>query len=248
MTRLRGGLIALLSWAGDTDLDGVERHRAWCSAIVDQCGAAGWRGWSHAVCLVGVSVLPGIRGAAVTVVNGSGSTELTAASDPWTAQVQELELIAGEGPTTTARASNQPVQVADLASEQLEWQTYASLAAERRVRGICAVPLHVREICVGTLTLYGWSATDLSPEELTDAKAFADLAAAGLIVDVEQVQVDGPVGGSPFAVHVAIGAISARLGITAAEAESRLRAYAFGAGLSAHEVAEQAIEGELDLA
>ena len=139
------------------------------------------------------------------------------------------------------------VTVDDLGAERDAWQGYASASSGHDIRGICAIPLRVRGVCVGALTLYRWPFTGPDQMDLADATAFADIAAAALLADVEAVRLGDPSGQSQFTVNVATGAMAARLGVPVHEAEVRLRAHAFSAGLSLVEVAEQVLAGQVDL-
>lgn len=244
--RLRHGLASLLSWAGEADLDEAVRRQTWCRSIVEQCVEPEWRSWIHAVCLAGADALAGVRGVAITV--GGTDAEILAASDSWTARVQELELIVGEGPAATAYADERVVAVHDLTAERTRWQGYASASSDCEVRGICALPLHVREICVGSLTLYYHRPlAEHDPAGLADATAFADIAAAALLADIEQVRQGSPTDQGLFDVHVAAGVMAARLNIAPDEAWSRLRAYTFATGMGLVDVAQQVLEGEIGL-
>ncbi len=243
VARLREGLATLLSWAGGANLDEVERRRAWSEAIVERCGGPDWRGWMQAVCDVAASALPSLRGVAVTITSGSGA-EFVAASDSPTFDMHEVELIVGEGPSRTARDQDRVVVVADLADEREAWPGLTSTDTHH-VRGVSALPIRLHGLCVGSLTLYhaGPLASDSCRSAPQEATAFAEMAAAALIAELEELRNGGPVGNEQFIVHVAAGAMAARANIRADEAESRLRAFAFSAGLSLAEVAQRVLDG-----
>lgn len=239
--RSRQALAALLAWSGAPTLAEVDRRQAWCRSIVRQSEAPGWRGWLHAVCLVAASAVTAVRGVAITVFSGSG-TELTAASDGWTAEMQEMELIVGEGPSRTAHADSRIVVVDDFATEREAWQGYASAVWGHDIRGVVALPLYVAGVCVGALTFYGSaSVTKHDAPNLKDAAAFADIATAALTVDLETVRHGRPAADERFLVHVATGVMAARLNISTSAAESRLRARAFSTGMSLQEVAQHVL-------
>lgn len=247
--RLRHAVAALLSWAGGADLDDMDRRLTWGRSIVQHCAAPGWHGWIRAVCTAAVESLPALRGVAITVVGGS-SAEFVAASDPWTSTVQELELIVGEGPATTAHEEDRIVLVTDMADGGHAWQGYASSAAwAHQVRGVCALPLRVQDLCVGVMALYYRTPiTERNHVDLADARAFTDIAAAALFADLEEVRLGGSIGTDRFIMHVAAGAMAGRLDITVPEAEARIRAYAFSSGMSLAQAAEQILHGEPGLA
>jgi hypothetical protein len=244
--RLRVALAAQLAWAGKhSDLDEVDRRQEWSRAVVDRCGARGWRGWIHAVCAVAEDVLAPVQGVAVTVVSSVGP-EFAGASNRWTARVQELELVVGEGPSTTAQREDRVVVVEDLAVESDAWPGYTS-SSGRGVRGVWAVPVHLRGMCVGSLTVYGRGAAHECRVSLEDAAALADIAAGALLADLEAVRGGEVLGQGRFAVHVATGALAARHDIPVEEAEARIRAHAFSSGHSLTDVAEAVLSGRLEL-
>lgn len=248
VVRLRSALAALLSWPGEAGPAEMDRRKAWCHAIAEQCGRSDWRGWIEAACRVGASSLAGVKGVAVTVVSGQDPEVLTA-SDPWTSRAQEWELTVGEGPSVSARADNRIVVVEDLATAQGAWVGYASGALVQDVRGVIGIPLRMHGTCVGSLTLYYRGPVSSGVRnDLLLASAFADIATVALVADIERLRCGDPAGNALFSVHVATGAMATRLGIPLGEAESRLRAHAFSGGVSLVDAAQWLIDGEDDIA
>ena len=243
VVRLRRALVALMAWAGPADLDEVDRRQVWCRSIVEQCGAPGWRSWIEATCIAAPEALPGVRGAAITGMAHSGP-ELVAASDGWSRQAQELELILGEGPATTAYTDSRSVVIDDLQTERDAWQGFASASSGLGIRGVVALPLRMHADRVGSLTLYHvGSITTSTRRHLADAGAFADLAAAALLADIDRARHQAPASEDLFVVQIAAGALSVRLGVAIDEAHARIRALAFGSGSSLLEVANAVLEG-----
>ena len=244
--RLRAALVAMLAWAGGADPDEAERRHAMSAAVARQAARAEWRNWSHATCAAIVRAFPVLRGAAICIGGVDGS-ELVAASDPWSARLQELELLAGEGPATTAQARRVTVVVADFATERVRWQGYASASCDYGVRSVAAAPLRVEGLVAGVLTLYGHTARDNDGPSTRELTALADLATATLLVDWHNAPVEGVADPDWFSFHVAAGIAAVQLDIPVEEAESRLRAHAFRAGMTLAEVGELALAGRLRL-
>lgn len=242
--RLTTGLAGLLSWAGVPGPDEASRRRRWSAAIVAQCESPEWRGWARAVCAVAVTAFPAARGVAISVAGASGA-ELAAASDEWTSRLQELELIVGEGPSTTVHEGGSIVAVDDLMAEWHAWQGYAAASTDHDVHGVTAIPLRIHGFCVGALTIYRQAGS--SALEPADLAAFADIAAAALLADLQSGEPESTAGAEWFSFHVATGVVAARLDVPVAEAQSRLRAHAFSAGMTLQEVAERTLTDELDL-
>lgn len=240
--RLRSAVVAILSAGGGLDADETTGRTAWSEKLVEQCRAADWRGWARTICAILASDFPQVRGAAVCVIGA----ELVAASDPWTARLQELELLSGEGPSTTAQQTARTVTVDDFAAERARWQGYASATYDHDVHSIVALPLRVAGMHAGVLTVYGRTAAPDGPVDHRVASAFAGMAATALLFDRHGASED-VMDGDWFRFYVATGATAARFGIGVDEAEARLRAHAFSAGLTLAQVAALALSDRLAL-
>lgn len=237
---LRDGVASLLAWPNWLGPGQEGQRRRWCEAVVAMTSSPRWGGWADAVCRTAVSVLPRVRSAAICVVAGPGG-EVAAATDTWAQVLQELELIVGEGPATSARKDAVTVIVDDLEGEGSLWPGFASATFGRDVHAVTAVPLRVHGKCVGCLTFYGQLGADSELVGLEEANSFAEIAAACLRADL-----GGPSDTTDverFSFYVATGVLAARLEITTDEADGRLRAHAFGAGLSLSEVADMVMGG-----
>lgn len=244
--RLRAALVAMLAWSGGADPDEAERRHAMSATVARQAARAEWRNWSHATCRALVNTFPALRGAAISIGGVDGS-ELVAASDAWSARLQELELLVGEGPATTAQERQSIVVVEDFATERVRWQGYGSASSGYAVRGVTSVPLRVEGLVAGVLTLYGHGARRDDRPGPRDLAALADLATATLLIDWHNAPVEGVADPDWFSFHVAAGIAAVQLDIPVEEAESRLRAYAFRAGRTLAEVGDLTLAGRLRL-
>jgi hypothetical protein len=186
------------------------------------------------VCRVAMSAV-GVDGAAVTVVLDTGLRETVYATDALASELAELELTLGEGPGVDATAGGGTVLLADLTAQGglARWPGFAPAALSAGARAMFALPLQVGAIRVGVMDLYRVRPGGLDGERLADALVLADAACALLLDGVRP----GPprLGGSapePVRlahpeVHQATGMITVQLGVTAAVALIRLRAYAY---------------------
>jgi hypothetical protein len=156
------------------------------------------------------------------------------ASDQLASELEELTLTLGEGPGVDTVAGSL-VLVADLTSPECltRWPVFAPAAVAAGVRAVFALPLQVGAIRLGVLDLYRARPGDLDGEQLADALVLADTACA-LLLDAgehDRPHLDGrrPEQASPHhpEVHQATGMITVQLGVTAAVALIRLRAYAY---------------------
>ena len=224
------------------------RMRLW-SLVVEH--ARGEPATVEHVCAAAISTT-GVDCAAVAVPLAATPRETIYASDAVAARLEELTMTLGEGPGTDAIAGS-PALVADLSSPQslARWPVFAPAAVEIGIRATFAFPLRVGAIRLGVLTLYRAAAGYLGRERLADALLLADTACALLldaatphkpVVDRHGPQLTGPVHPE---VHQATGMISVQLGVTAAVALTRLRAYAYVQDRRLGEVARDVVARRL---
>jgi hypothetical protein len=166
--------------------------------------------------------------------------------------MEELSLTLGEGPCVDALSGSLAL-VPDLSTAQCmaRWPVFAPAAGDAGVGAIFALPLQVGAIRLGVLDLYRAEPGELEHEQLLDALTLADTACA-LLLDaardgVTQVGAQAPEPASLQhpEVHQATGMISVQLGLSAAFALSRLRAYAYGHNRRLRDVAADVIARRL---
>jgi ANTAR domain len=200
------------------------------------------------VCATAVSQTA-VDGASVTVTLDAGVRETLYASDWVSADLAELSLTLGEGPSVDAD-SGAPTLVADLTTVEshTRWPVFAPAVAIGGVRATFALPLRIGGIGLGVLDLYRARAGPLSREQMADGLMLADTV-CGLLLDSAQSRwpgMDGPDHGpEPAAlqhpeVHQATGMLMVQLGVSAAVALVRLRAYAY-----AHDRRLQDVAGDI---
>ena len=96
--------------------------------------------------------IPGSAGAGVTLVDSRGH-RTTAASDPFVAEVDELQYAVESGPCLTAWSEQRPVRIDDL-REETRWPRWTAAAAELGVRSMLSVPLVTSTGSVGAMKVY----------------------------------------------------------------------------------------------
>jgi phenylpyruvate tautomerase PptA (4-oxalocrotonate tautomerase family) len=199
------------------------------------------------VCAAAIEVT-GADNAAVTVLLSATPRETVYASDRVASELEELALTLGEGPTVDALAGS-PTLVADLTAPEclIRWPMYAPEAVDAGIRAVFALPLQVGAIRLGVLDLYRAKPGDLDRDQEADALMLADTACALLLDSAErdpprrerrepeQASLQHP------EVHQATGMITVQLGVTAAVALIRLRAYAYTNGRRLREAAGEVV-------
>jgi hypothetical protein len=128
---------------------------------------------------------------------------------------------------------------------------FAPAAASAGAGAVFALPLHVGAVQVGVMDLYRVLPGGLDGDQLADALLLADTACA-LLLDTarhDRSPLDGrrpePVSVAHPEVHQATGMVSVQLGVTAAVALIRLRAYAYAHDLRLRDVAADVVARRL---
>jgi hypothetical protein len=219
--------------------------------MAEQAIVPGPSGWAAAVCAVGVSVLATIEAAAVTLRTTSRAQEMLAATDDWSARLEETQYTLGEGPSVEAFGTGGPVLVTDLTSEQTRWPVFAEAALSAGASAMFAFPLQVGAIRLGTLDLYRRRPGGLPPAELTDAVVLADLATTALLEEAVAAERAGEDWVRPVSSYqdmsVATGMIAATLHISLDDAFARLRGRAFAEDRSVLDVARDVVRRRITL-
>ena len=157
------------------------------------------------------------------------------ATDPRSAELEELQLTLGEGPCRDAADSDVPVLVADLASERARrlWPVFAPAAAERGVKAMFAIPVAAGAARVGILDLYRLREGPLTAGELAEALTFADAALilaldrrGGVATDVHEA-IGAGFTGHRAEVHQAAGMVAAQVDANVTDALALLRAHSY---------------------
>lgn len=183
-----------------------------------------------------------LSGAWVAAARNEEPEFLMCTTDPVCERLAELQLTLGEGPCHDVLASAAPVLAADLgdAESSRRWPVFTPQARQDGAGAVFAFPLIVGAIRAGVLGLYRRSAGPLHDGQLGDLLVLADMATMLLLDSIGGgAAADGHVDGawldgqSPdLAMHraeidQATGMLTVQLGVTAAEALIRLRAYAY---------------------
>lgn len=196
------------------------------------------------VCAV-VIVAAGVDGVALTVA--ASSRETLYASDPAVSEVEELTMTLGEGPGVDALEG--PVLVADLDTPDCRsrWPIYAAAVVEAGFRAVFALPLQVGGMRLGVLDLYRAEHGSLGREQLADALVLADTACA-ILLDGDGKHPSPASGSGPEPVgmhhpevHQATGMLIVQMGVSAAVAMVRLRAYAYAHDRRLRDVASDVV-------
>ena len=239
-------------------MDADRRVRLW--SLVVECARGAPVGLGH-VCEA-VILAAKVDGVALAVAVSATPRETLYASGPVASVMEELALTLGEGPGVDALAGGL-VLAADITDAEFvtRWPVFAPAAAQAGVRAVFGLPLQAGGIRQGVMDLYRSQPGGLDGEQLADALILADTACALLLDLAGQGQagqalagqgpgraVQGgpePVGGQHPVVHQATGMLIVQLGVSAAVAMIRLRAYAYAHDRRLGDVAADVVARQL---
>ena len=211
------------------------------------------------VCAVAVSVAQ-LGGGWLVAARGSDPDFVMCVTDLVGEQLAELQLTTGEGPCHDVLASAAPVLAPDLddAESIRRWPAFTPAARQLGAGAVFAFPLIVGAIRAGVLGLYRGSPGPLPDRHLGDLLILADAATVMLLGgahgDGETEDGAWPDGqAQDLALHraeidQATGMLTVQLGVPAAEAFARLRAYAYSQDRRLADVAGDIVARRLRLA
>jgi GAF domain-containing protein len=192
-----------------------------------------------------------VSGAGLSVMADNEVRGLTAASDPATARIEELQFVLGEGPCIDAFAARRPVLVANLADGASRWPVYAPAAYDAGVRAVFAFPLQAGAGRLGVLDVFRPRPVPLSADELGQALTFAEVAVTTLLDGQAHADPGAAADGldeamdSRAELFQAQGMVMVQLGGTLTEALARMRAYAYAENRPLADVARDVVARRL---
>ncbi|GAA0805012.1 GAF and ANTAR domain-containing protein [Spirilliplanes yamanashiensis] len=214
--------------------------------IARQPPAPGTTGLLRRVCRAAAQALAA-SGAGASVMTANGTRGISAASDPASERVEDLQFVLGEGPCIDAFTDTRPVLIPDLADPAAQrWPVYTPAARDSGVCAVFAFPLQVGAARLGVLDVYRDRPGSLTGEELGCALTFADVTVHALL-DRER---DGDLLGDVrhrAELFQAQGMVMVQLGVPIEEAMIRLRAHAYAEERPIGDVARDVVAGRLRL-
>jgi hypothetical protein len=237
------------------------RHTVLWGLVVARAARHGRPASAGDVCEVAVTAAR-VNGGWVTVAGGPGPDFLMHVTDPVSEWLAELQLTLGEGPCHDVQISEGLSLGSDLEDAQSgrRWPVFAPAAMQRGARAVFAFPLTIGPIRVGVMGLYRDSAGPLPAAQLRDCLLLADTATvllieagshgAGQAGDSDGAGLLGqPANLALHRVEIdqATGMLTVQLGVTAAEAFARLRAYAYSQDRRLADVARDIVTRRLRL-
>jgi hypothetical protein len=109
-----------------------------------------------------------VSGASIALMSGDAPYQLCA-SDEVATTLEELQFTLGEGPSSEAHHSGEPVAEPRMSDAQTRWPAFAGPAADAGAGAIFAFPLRIGAAALGVLCMYQRSDGPLSPAQHADA-------------------------------------------------------------------------------
>jgi hypothetical protein len=184
----------------------------------------------------------GVDGAALSLFTASASRHTLHATNAVAELLEELQFSLNEGACMEAATTGAPVFVDNLEHSGMlvRWPVFTAAVLEKTpIRAVFALPLQWGTVNLGVLDLFRFAPSGLDDAQRIDALAAADTAAMMMLTlrtDPDQFGEDGtgPAGSwldstvaTRAEIHQATGMVIAQLGLSAADALARMRAYAF---------------------
>jgi ANTAR domain/GAF domain len=210
------------------------------------------------VCAVAVSSAR-LGGAWLAAARNGEPDFVMCVTGPVSEQLAELQLTMGEGPCHDVLASAAPVLAADLGDAEFSrrWPAFIPAARQLGAGAVFAFPLIVGAIRAGVLGLYRGSPGPVPDRQLGDLLILVDAATVMLLASADgpAENADGAAldGQAPdLALHraeidQATGMLTVQLGVSAAVAFARLRAYAYSQDRRLADVAADIVARRLRL-
>ncbi|WP_412753395.1 GAF and ANTAR domain-containing protein [Krasilnikovia sp. M28-CT-15] len=227
----------------------AEAHRAAVRGLIDR--QPDHLDLLHRVCRAAAGALSAC-GAGISVMTTDGIRGVSAASDPVSERIEELQFVLGEGPCIDAFAGRQPVLTADLsAAATYQWPVYAPAAQDGGVRAVFAFPLQIGAVRLGVIDIFRDKVGPLTDEELRTALGFAAVTVEALL----DRQANGHSRDGTAVLDVghraelfqAQGMVMIQLGVSLGEALARMRAYAYAENRRLEDVARDVVNRRLSL-
>lgn len=170
----------------------------------------------------------------------------------FTSELDERQMVLGDGPTVSAIRQSTPMILADTHGviERERWPVFCDEAAKADVRAVLCFPIHSGAVRLGAITAYWTSPHSPTPGEYLDGGLIADIALEAILNDLAGVSLDAALAelGQDVQQHSlvqqAAGMVSEQLSVPILEAMVRLRSTAFSTQRRLVDVARSIISRE----
>jgi GAF domain-containing protein len=194
----------------------------------------------------------GVTGAGIMLMSGDIPHGSVCTTDAVSSLIEQLQYDLGEGPCVDAYRQDRPVLEPDLADPaSARWLAFTRPAVDAGARAVFGFPVQVGAVRLGAVNLYCDAPGPLTDDQHADALLMAGIVAQALML----IQAGAPAGtvaaeleanaDFQYVVHQASGMVAVQLEVSVGQALIRLRAYAFGNGLTLTDVARAVVDRQL---
>ncbi len=192
-----------------------------------------------------------VSAAGLMLVAPEGDLRVVADSSEAVRAVELFELQSEEGPSLDAFRTGAPVVNQDLESVNGRWPRFAAKAIECDFRSVHALPMRLRSVTIGALSLFRTRDGALEEGDVMAAQALADVATIAIIhhraateAHLVNEQLNHALN-SRIVIEQAKGVVAERTGLDMDQAFARLRHHARNHNLRLVDAARAVIEGTL---
>ena len=194
-----------------------------------------------------------VADAGLLLADVSGMLHVMASSSEETWALEVYQLQKHNGPCLDCYRTGERVIVPNLGAESERWPGFVPLALEAGFAAVHALPLRLRDDRVGALGQFGTAPGHLDDPDLEAGQAMADIATIGILqhrsiteahFGMDQLQVAL---NSRVLIEQAKGVLAERTGNGMAQAFQWLRRYARDHNRRLVDVAQDLIDGELNV-
>lgn len=191
--------------------------------------------------------------AGLLLADAAGQLRVMASSSERSEALELLQSQRDEGPCVECYRQGVSVFSDDLAADDERWPEFAPAALERGFRSVQALPMRVRGETIGAMNLFRSQTGRIADPDLALGQGMADIAAIALLQERTVRESRGVIAGlqgalnSRVIIEQAKGMLAERSQIGVDEAFVRMRAHARDHNRRLGEVAQDLIDGRLDV-
>jgi GAF domain-containing protein len=190
--------------------------------------------------------------AGILLADQRGSLQLVAASSEQARLLELFQLQNDEGPCLECFSTGAAITVHDLRHVR-RWPLFTPEALEAGYQGVCAFPLRLRDVVIGTLNIFMVASVELGDQDLQICQALADVATIAILQHQAVTHAENVSGqlqqalDSRIAIEQAKGVLAERFHLEMTDAFSQLRRYARGTNQRLSDVASAVVHGQVVL-
>jgi GAF domain-containing protein len=190
--------------------------------------------------------------AGILLADQRGNLQLIAASSEQARLLELFQLQNDEGPCLECYSAGTAITVHDLGTDK-RWPLFTTEARAAGYRGVCAFPLRLRDVVIGTLNIFMVAPVELGDQDFQICQALADVATIAILQHQAVTRAENVSGqlqqalDSRIAIEQAKGILAERFHLEMADAFSQLRRFARRTNQRLSDVASAVVHGEVVL-